>query len=147
MAVGVKDSEAAIDLAGQVDRALWNLDAVRTARRPIRTQVGSDGRVTLLGPVRSRLVRDQILDLVGAIPGVLEVIDRMVADPELELRVAEALSHDPRTRSIPPGSVQVHSLNGAVTLTGQLPPGSDRAAVLQAARSVPGVVQVHDRLT
>jgi len=141
------DSEAAIDLAGQVDRALWNIDAVRTARRPIRTEVRPDGRVTLLGPVRSRFVRDQILGLVGAIPGVVEVIDRMVADPELEVRVAEALGHDPHTLSIPPGSIQVHCLNGAVTLTGQLPPGSDRAAVLQAAWVVPGVVQVHDRLT
>jgi osmotically-inducible protein OsmY len=103
--------------------------------------------VTLLGPVRSRFVRDQILDIVGAIPGVVEVIDLMVADPELEVRVAEALSLDPRTLSIPPGSVQVHCLNGVATLTGQLPPGSDRAAVLQAARAVPGVVQVHVRLT
>ena len=71
MAVWVKDSEAAVDLSDQVERALWNIDSVRTARRPIRTQVRPDGRVTLLGPIRSRFVRDQILELVGAIPGVV----------------------------------------------------------------------------
>ena len=147
MAVAVTDSDTVVDLAGQVHRALWNLDAVRTAHRPIRIQVRPDGRVTLLGPVRSRFVRDLILNVVAEIPGVVEVIDRMVADPELEVRVAEALSTDPRTLSLPPGSVQVHGLYGAVTLTGQLPPGSDQAAVLRVVGAVPGVDQVNDRLT
>jgi len=147
VAVAVTDSDTVVDLAGEVNRALWNLDAVRTAYRPIRIQVRPDGRVTLLGPVRSRFVRDLILNVVAEIPGVVEVIDRMVADPELEVRVAEAVSTDSRTLSLPPGSVQVHCLYGAVTLTGQLPPGSDREAVLRVVGAVPGVVQVNDRLT
>jgi hypothetical protein len=140
-------TDVVLDLTAEVERVLWDFDALRTADRPILVRVGRDGKVSLRGPVRSRFVRDQILELVRAIPGVVEVVDHMVADPELEVRVADALALAPRTASLPPGSVQVHCRYGVVILTGQLPPGTDRAAVLQVAKGVPGVVQVDDRLT
>ncbi|MEX0787315.1 MAG: BON domain-containing protein [Anaerolineales bacterium] len=147
MGVSLAGTDVVLDLTAEVERVLWDFDALRTADRPIRVQVGSDGRVILRGPARSRFVRDQILELVRAVPGVAEVIDHIIADPELEVRVAEALALAPRTASLTPGSVLVHCRYGAVILTGQLPPGTDREAVVQVARGVPGVVQVDDRLT
>jgi osmotically-inducible protein OsmY len=126
---------------------LWEIDALRTAGRWPTIKVEPGGRVELSGPVRSRLIRDQLRETVAAVPGVGEVIDRMVADPELEVAAAAALQKDPRTSSLPPGSVLVRSGYGAVTLTGQLPEGADRRALLEVVRAVPGVRQVYDRLT
>lgn len=138
----------ALDLQDEVDRALWELDLVRTAGGGgLRARVVDDGKVELSGFVRSRLGRDQVLEKVRSVPGVVQVIDRTVADPELELAVAAALQRDPRTSSLPAGSVLVRSLYGVVTLTGRLPAGADREAVVRVAAGVPGVKQVHDRLT
>ncbi len=137
----------ALDLQEEVARALWELDLVRTAGDRVRVRVAAEGRVELSGPVRSRVTRDQVLEKVRSVPGVVEVIDRMVADPEVELVVAAALQGDARTSSLPAGSVLVRSLFGAVTLTGHLPAGADREAVVQVAAGVPGVQQVDDRLT
>ena len=147
MGASLIDPDDVLDLAEEVERALRDFDPVRTAHHPIRVRVQTDGRVILQGPVRSRLVRDQILEIVRSVPGVVEGIDRMVPDAELEVAVAEALDRDPRTSSLPPGGVQTHALFGAITLSGHLPAGSDRGAVRQVAAAVPGVRQVHDRLT
>jgi osmotically-inducible protein OsmY len=78
---------------------------------------------------------------------VAEVVDRIVADPDVEVAVAAALQSDPKTSGLPAGSVLVRSLFGVVTLTGRLPAGADREAVVRVAAGVPGVRQVHDRLT
>ena len=138
---------AALDLQEEVDRALWELDLVRTAGARVRARVATEGRVELSGPVRSRLTRDQVLAKVRSVSGVVEVVDRTVADPDVEVAVAAALQSDPRTSGLPAGSVLVRSLFGVVTLTGHLPAGADREAVVRVAAGVPGVQKVHDRLT
>ncbi|MGH2606999.1 MAG: BON domain-containing protein [Anaerolineales bacterium] len=140
-------TNAALDLQEEVDRALWELDLVRTAGGRVRARVTAGGRVELAGPVRSRLTRPQVQATVRSVPGVVEVVDMMVADPDVEVAVAAALQSDPRTGGVPAGSVLVRSLFGGVTLTGRLPAGTDREAVVQVAAGVPGVQQVHDRLT
>lgn len=72
----------ALDLQDEVDRALWELDLVRTAGGGgLRARVVDDGKVELSGFVRSRLGRDQVLEKVRSVPGVVQVIDRTVADP------------------------------------------------------------------
>ena len=138
---------AALDIQEEVDRALWDVDLVRTAGGRVRARVAAGGRVELSGPIRSRLTRDRVLAKVRSVSGVAEVVDRIVADPDVEVAVAAALQSDPKTSGLPAGSVLVRSLFGVLTLTGHLPAGADREAVVQVAAGVPGVQQVHDRLT
>ncbi len=62
------------------------------------------------------------------------------------LKVARKLAEDPRTLSIPPGAVQVHSHYGRLTLVGRLPQGVSPEQVLEVASQVEGVRRVVDRL-
>lgn len=141
------DVREALDLQDEVDRALWELDPVRTAGGRIRGRVRDGGRVELAGPVLSRLTRDQVMESVRSVPGVVEVVDRMAADPDIELAVATALQSDPGTASLAAGSVMVRSRFGVVTLLGRPLAGVDREAILRVAAGVAGVQKVHDRLT
>ncbi len=137
----------AADLEGAVERALWELDAVRVAsQRPV-IRVRADGSVELSGPVRSRIIADQILEIARTVPGVGRVINRLVSDPELEITVARALQMDGRTAHLPAGAVAVRSTFGVVTLIGRISSPADREAIRAAAAAVPGVVEINDRLT
>ncbi len=135
------------DLRGAVEEALWAYEPVRTARHPIETRVRPDGVVEVRGHVRSRLIKDGLLRTLRSVPGVREVEDHLVADPDLELAVAQALASDPRTRQIPPGAITIHSIFGIVTLFGHLPEGVDRQQVVEVVRGIEGVRHVVDRLS
>ncbi len=134
------------DLQQALEEALWAYEPVRTASREVEARVQPGGVVEVSGYVRSRLIKDGVLNILRRHPGVNEVVDHLIADPDLELAVAMKLATDPRTRDIPPGAVAVHSHFGAVTLVGRLPVGFSHAEVVEVVREVPGVRHVVDRL-
>lgn len=131
------------DLQHAVDEALWEYDPVRGALWELKAAARAEGVVEVSGHVRSRSIRDGVLEVLGEVPGVDRIVDQMITDPDLEMRVARELA---LIDQIPPGAVAVHSHLGKLTLVGKLPDDSSRAAAVQAAQQVPGVRSVEDRL-
>ncbi len=72
-----------------------------------------------------------------------QVCNRLVADDDLQVAVAEALGRDPRTRAVQP-RVQVDF--GRVTLIGRVRDEPTRAAAASVATDVPGVRAVVNQL-
>lgn len=135
------------ELEAAAQQALWDFDATRLARRPLRVHARPDGTLVVSGPVRSRTVPSQIREILHSIPGVRSVEDRMTPDGDVEIRIAHALREDPRTAAIPPGEIVTRVTYGVATLLGGLPAGVEPAAVRAVAASVPGVHRIDDRLT
>lgn len=130
------------DLQHAVDDALWQYDPVRGALWGLRAEVRPDASVEISGHVRSRSIRDGVVEVIQMVPGVRQVVDQIVTDPHLETEVARALAG---IQQLPPGRIAVHSHLGAITLLGQLPDQSLREALVGAAKQVPGVRTVDDR--
>ncbi len=105
----------------------------------------SGGKVILSGNVRSRSSKQTAEQIAAQVPGVQAVENRLIADADLELTIAQALAADPRTRSAFPG-ILVGVVLGAVYLKGVAPTPAIRAAAGQMAE-VPGVRMVSNELT
>ena len=73
---------------------------MRTSRPEITVTV-DDGVVTLSGYVSSASIKGMASILAGSVDGVSEVVNELLADPDLERSVALALAQDERTRSLP----------------------------------------------
>lgn len=131
------------DLQHAVDEALWEYDPVRGALWELKAVVQPAGVVEVGGHVRSRSIRDGVLEVLGEVPAVDRIVDRMITDPDLEMRVARELA---KVKQIPPGAVAVHSHLGKLTLVGKLADDSSRTAAVQTAQEVSGVRGVDDRL-
>jgi hypothetical protein len=134
------------DLQLEVEEALWQYSPVRDALGVLKIEARPDGQVEIVGPVRSGSIEVGILAAVRRLPGVVGVIDRMLPDPKLELAIAKAIDTDPSLKPLPPGSVSVYSHLGQVSLVGKVPNEALRWRVLEAARGVPGVRRLVDRL-
>jgi osmotically-inducible protein OsmY len=130
------------DLQTAVDEALWHYTPVRGALWELRAVVAPDGEVEIRGHVRASIIKDGVIAALRTVPGVLRIVDRLVADPELELAVARALAEIP---NLPPGAIAVRSHLGKVSLLGRLPDEALRKQVLDVAAAVPGVRGVDDR--
>ena len=134
------------DLQLEVEDALWQYDPVREALGALRIEARPDGKVEIAGPVRSGSIKDGILETVRRLPGVVEVIDRMLSDHELELEIAKAIDADRSLKTLPPGSVSVYGHLGQVSLVGKVPNEALRRRVVEVAQAVPGVRRLVDRL-
>ena len=134
------------DLQLEVEEALWQYDPVRDALGVLQIEARPDGQVEIAGPVRTGSIKDGILATVRRLPGVVGVIDRMLADHELELAIAKAIDTDPSLKALPPGSVSVYSHLGQVSLVGKTPTEALRRRAVEVARGVPGVRRLVDRL-
>ncbi len=131
------------DLQVAVDEALWRYDPVRGALWELRAVVKPDASVAVSGHVRSRSIRDGVIEVVQAVPGIRQVVDQIVTDPQLETEVARRLAGIQR---LPPGQIAVHGHLGVITLLGKLPDESLRQDVVSAASQVTGVRSVDDKL-
>jgi len=140
------DAQNLADLQARVEATLWDHEPLRTLGGRWSAHTLADGTIELAGVVRTRLIKDSMLVKVRALPGAAHVVDRLLADPDLEIAVAHALAMDPRTRGMRPGVATVRSYHGRITLLGRLPAGAPRQAVLDVARAVPGVVEILDQL-
>ncbi len=138
---------SAEDLESAVETALWNYSPIRGSLSDLQVTVSPDGRVEVSGPVRAGLIKDGVLEALRWVPGVTGIVDGLVADNELEIRVAIALAQDPRLSSLSPGAVSVHSHLGRVTLVASLKDEALSAAAQEVASQVAGVQSVDDLTT
>ncbi len=119
-----------------VFEALCRDDIFRSLEQDsVRVDV-KNGVVYLKGHLSKSLHRHHLERIAAAVPGVRGVENRLIADRDLSLQVAQALSHDPRTR---PFNIPVRVFHGWVHLGGTVPTEADRAACEQVATSVPEV--------
>ncbi|MER3399381.1 MAG: hypothetical protein C4315_08565 [Chloroflexota bacterium] len=135
-------AEADVDLWEDVHEAL--LLAEPTSVSDIKITV-EDGVVVLEGVVRTEVAKQLAPTIVGTIPWVKRVINRLVSDTELQIRVASAITSDPRFRRC--GPVRVESFLGNVRLQGRVPTAEHKVLAEQIARQVPGVKALVNELT
>ncbi len=135
-------AEADVDLWEDVHEAL--LLAEPTSVSDIKITV-EDGVVVLEGVVRTEVAKQLAPTIVGTIPWVKRVVNRLVSDTELQIRVALAITSDPRFRRC--GPVRVESFLGNVRLQGRVPTAEHKVLAEQIARQVPGVKALVNELT
>ena len=132
-----------LELEEDVRAALYGSDLPYEERAGVRLTV-VDGRAVLRGNCRTASGRRRIEEAVRAVPGVLEVANHLVDDPELEIAVAQALARDEATRH---ARIVVRSRLGHVRLLGEVAAADVIEAAVRAARAVPGVRDVTPELS
>ena len=128
-----------------VRHALDRYDPIRILRDKIQIDA-NDGTVVLSGIVRSRTAKEIAEKMVRQVKGVNGVENRLIADAEVELSVAQALGADARTQSAFPG-ILVGVVFGLVYLKGQVPTPEIKKAAAEIAAKVPGVRSISNELT
>lgn len=131
-------------LTHRVYRALDGVEPLRVLGSPIHVQV-SDGTVTLSGVVATYSIKAQVLWATRSVRGVEQVRDELLTDSDLEVRIAYALSTDPRTHQAAFGII-VNAINGFVSLVGHAPSSEIAQTAEVIAVNVPGVRAVSNRL-
>ena len=145
MAIQTKVSAKKEDIMNTIGERLWRFEPVRIRDLPLKIDLDNAGIATVNGNAPTLTIKESILDIVGSVDGVTEVVDEVVADPNLEIEVAEALAADESTKHLKAGAVQVFAQVGVVVLVGDLE-AKDRSAVIQVVDRLPGVHQVVDRM-
>ncbi|HKP53954.1 MAG TPA: BON domain-containing protein [Chloroflexia bacterium] len=103
-----------------------------------------DGVVTLEGVVQTGGHASMAAWLAQQVPGVRQVRNLLVADEDLEIAVASALSKDERTRQV---RARVESNMGIISLIGLAPSEEARIAAEKVASDVLGVRRVVNKLS
>lgn len=147
MAVAALTAEQVENASEAIERSLWRYPSLRSDDIPVSFDLEPDGSVTVRGHVRSRTIKEGVLELVGSVEGVTQVIDQVYADPDLEGAIAQALVSDERTAHLDPGCVQIFGQRGVMVLVGQLESQEDVRAVCEVASEVEGVAEIVSRLT
>lgn len=119
-----------------VERALWDDDLIRRIDLPTIDVSVSVGTVVLRGHAMAATSPARAELAARGVPGVREVINRIITDGELHLAVADALGRDERTRAQP---LRVYVKRGVVVLNGAADDPAMCAAAEAVAGSVPGV--------
>lgn len=133
------------DLMSTIGKRLWRFEPVRSRDLPLDLDLSEEAVLTIKGFAPTLTIKEAILDIVGSVDGVKQVIDELVADPNLEVEIAEELIRNEASKHLMPGDVQIFAQLGAVVLVGDLN-DSDRQAVVRVVEAVPGVRQVVDRM-
>lgn len=84
------------DLLNEAHDALWNYPRLRIDMRAVEMRA-VDGEIWLRGHVSSTLNQRVASDLLLNIPGLTEIHNDLIADNDLAVQIARALSKDPRT--------------------------------------------------
>ena len=121
-------------LRQSVETALQAYSPLRTSRSEVTVTV-NDRMITRSGYAPSMSIKRMAAILAGSVASVNEVVNDLVADPELERSVALALGQDERTRS---WSIRVRSELGYVQRQGQVPDEQTVEVALEVARGVKG---------
>lgn len=131
-------------LRAKVEERLYRYDPLRVNFHLIRVDA-RDGRVILSGVVPSTAMKRMAETLARSIPGVREVQNDLVADPEIEAELGLRLAADPDL-SPPRARVLATSVQGDVTLAGWVPDEAARQRAEMIARSIGGVRNVVNNL-
>lgn len=129
-------------LKQSVEEALQAYSALRTSRAEISVST-DDGVVTLSGYAPSTSIKSMAGVLARSVDGVRQVVNELLADPELERAVALALASDERTHSWP---IRVRAELGYVQLQGKVPDKETLEAALEVARKVKGPKEIVNAL-
>jgi osmotically-inducible protein OsmY len=131
------------EILSDVWEALWSIYPIRTmGLESIEVEV-KDGVVTLKGNVASPSHRYLAMQAVSKLRGVLQVVDRLIADDDLAAAVARELAQDEQLARL---FIKVQSELGLVTLEGTVPSEDLRQRALHLAERVHGVKGVVSRL-
>jgi osmotically-inducible protein OsmY len=124
-------------------RALWDYEPLRASHAEISIDV--NGRtIHLQGRVRTLPQKIIAEALLRRLSEVDTVSNELVADPEVQRAVADALAQDERTA---PYVLRVEVRHGIVYLRGEVPSDSVEQAAVEVASSVPLVASVRSALT
>jgi osmotically-inducible protein OsmY len=121
------------EIAADIVEVLWQDEVIRTSDIENIDVIVRDGVVTLNGYTVSRLNQARAARDARQVLGVRDVENRLVADHDVKLAVAQALAYDPRTRG---QRISIYVKHGVVTLSGKL----DRRALCAAAEEVAATV-------
>ena len=130
-------------LKQSVEEALQAYSPLRTSRAEITVTVEDDRVVSLSGYVPSASIKGMAGVLAGTVQGVSQVVNDLIADPDLERTVALALAADSRTRTWP---IRVRSELGHVQLQGVVPNEEAVEAALAVTQGVEGPKRVFNAL-
>ena len=126
----------------RVRRVLWDYEPLRASHAEIDIHVAS-GIVRLRGRVRTLPQKLIAMVLVKRMTDVGEVINELVADPEVVRAVADALAQDERTAAY---VIRIDSRHGVVVLRGEVPSDAVVQAAIEIAATVPRVSSVRNAL-
>jgi osmotically-inducible protein OsmY len=136
-------AQAEKKLYSRVRRVLWDYEPLRASHAEIFIDV--DGRtVRLRGRVRTLPQKLIARVLVERMTDVGDVINELIADPDIVRAVADALAQDERTAAY---VLRVESRHGLVVLRGEVPSEAVQRAALEIASNVPGVNSVRNQMT
>jgi osmotically-inducible protein OsmY len=127
----------------QVRRVLWDYEPLRASHAEIFIDVEGE-RVLLRGRVRTLPQKLIASGIVARMPEVSEVVNELMADPDVVRAVADALSQDERTAAY---VLRVDSRHGVVTLRGEVPSQEVQDAAMAIASGVPTVATVRNATT
>ena len=130
------------EIADDAQHMLYNYNRLRIDLRAIQVRV-VDGEAWLRGNVSSRLNQRVTAELLEGIKGLYTIHNELVADPDLALAVAEALSADPRTHGQPIG---VYPTLGHIYLRGLAGTPEVVVAAATIARGISGQQEVVSQL-
>ncbi|MDH7485686.1 MAG: BON domain-containing protein [Anaerolineae bacterium] len=132
-------------LQAKVHQAILSFDPLRMFSHAMSVQV-NDGRVQLLGTVRTPMMKRMAEELARKVPGIQGVQNNLLTDTELQLQVAQRLAADPRTRLLT-DEVTVRGFLGTIYLQGSVDSAARREIAAKVAGEVPGVRQVINELS
>ena len=132
------------DIKAEIQQALRRHAPIYTTKAPIRVEV-TDGVAILRGVVIGVALRDMAGQLAATVDGVKSVRNELLDDPAIERAVARALATHPHVRLLT-DVVGLKSYHGVVTLAGSVPEQAQKLAAEAVTRSIPGVVEVVNRL-
>jgi osmotically-inducible protein OsmY len=124
-------------------RVLWDYEPLRASHAEIYIDV-HEHTLHLRGRVRTLPQKIIAEALLRRLPEVETVSNELVADPEVQRAVADALAQDERTA---PYVLRVEVRHGIVYLRGDVPHDSVEQAAVEVASSVPLVASVRSALT
>jgi osmotically-inducible protein OsmY len=127
----------------RVRRVLWDYEPLRASHAEIYIDVEGD-QVRLRGRVRTLPQKLIASGIVARMPEVGEVVNELIADPDVVRAVADALAEDERTAAY---VLRVDARHGVVTLRGEVPTQSVQEAAMATAASVPLVATVRNLTT
>ncbi len=132
------------DIVADIYRAFRRHDPLHGTNPRIQVEV-SDGVATLRGVVRGGGQRGMAAKLAAEVEGVESVRNELLDDPTLKGTIAHALAVHPQL-GLSTRVVWIRSYNGVVTLGGPVSSQAQQMTAEAAIRSVPGVVDVVNRL-
>lgn len=130
------------ELRDDARRAIENYARMRVELDGINV-TAIDGVVWLRGHVSSELNGRLAQDLVSGVPGIAELHNNLIADPDLAGAISRALARDPRTAE---EHIGVYPMLGRVRLRGAVRTQAARDAADAIANATPGVGEVLNEL-